>query len=132
MKILLHLSPANSAQSICVCTIFLSSKERLLQMCVPCRLALLKRTSAHSMEPLSEGILCSTSENAEYGEVFVICCECFVLPMCCRELLAVSCENTRLGFKMSGHVTNANYSVKKLQFTLFINRELLRLCHLHF
>ena len=24
---------------------------------------------------------------------------------------------------MSGHVTNANYSVKKLQFILFINRE---------
>ena len=40
-----------------------------------------------------------------------------------RELLAVSCENSRLGFKMSGHVTNANYSVKKLQFILFINRE---------
>jgi DNA mismatch repair protein MLH1 len=41
-----------------------------------------------------------------------------------RELLAVSCENSRLGFKMSGHVTNANYSVKKLQFILFINHRL--------
>lgn len=40
-----------------------------------------------------------------------------------RELLPVSCENVRLGFKMNGYVTNANYSVKKLQFLLFINRE---------
>ena len=41
-----------------------------------------------------------------------------------RELLPVSSENTRLGFKMEGFVTNANYSVKKLQFLLFINRTL--------
>ena len=40
-----------------------------------------------------------------------------------RELLSVSCENKELGFKMDGHVTNANYSVKKFQFLLFINRE---------
>ena len=36
----------------------------------------------------------------------------------------MSCANARLGFKMSGHVTNANYSVKRLQFILFINRSL--------
>ena len=40
----------------------------------------------------------------------------------CRELLPVSCENKKLGFKMDGFITNANYSVKKLQFLLFINR----------
>lgn len=40
-----------------------------------------------------------------------------------RELLSVSCENKELGFKMEGQITNANYSVKKLQFLLFINRE---------
>lgn len=40
-----------------------------------------------------------------------------------RELLSVSCENKQLGFKMEGEITNANYSVKKLQFLLFINRE---------
>ena len=36
----------------------------------------------------------------------------------------MSCENSKLGFKMDGLVTNANYSVKKLQFLLFINRKL--------
>ena len=41
-----------------------------------------------------------------------------------RELLPVSCENSKLGFKMEGFITNANYSVKKLQFLLFINRML--------
>lgn len=41
-----------------------------------------------------------------------------------RELLAVSCENKELGFQMEGQITNANYSVKKLQFLLFINREI--------
>lgn len=40
-----------------------------------------------------------------------------------RELLSVSCENKELGFKMEGQITNANYSVKRLQFLLFINRE---------
>ena len=40
-----------------------------------------------------------------------------------RELLPVACENAKLGFKMDGFVTNANYSVKKLIFLLFINRE---------
>ena len=41
-----------------------------------------------------------------------------------RELLCVSCENKELGFKMEGQITNANYSVKKLQFLLFINRKI--------
>ncbi len=31
-------------------------------------------------------------------------------------------DDAELGFKMQGLVTNANYSVKKLQFLLFINR----------
>ena len=43
-----------------------------------------------------------------------------------RELLSVSCESKELGFKMDGQVTNANYSVKKFQFLLFINRKLYR------
>lgn len=42
-----------------------------------------------------------------------------------REILSVSCENKQLGFKMEGQITNANYSVKKLQFLLFINRKIL-------
>ena len=40
-----------------------------------------------------------------------------------RELLSISCEDQKLGFKLEGHVTNANYSVKKLRFLLFINRK---------
>ena len=38
-----------------------------------------------------------------------------------RELLEVSNEDTRLGMKLSGFVTNANYSMKKGIFLLFIN-----------
>ena len=41
-----------------------------------------------------------------------------------RELLEVSCENQRFAFKMHGYISNANYSVKKLQFLLFINHRL--------
>ncbi|XP_031570425.1 DNA mismatch repair protein Mlh1-like [Actinia tenebrosa] len=41
-----------------------------------------------------------------------------------KELLEVVCDNLKLGFKMKGYVTNANYSVKKLQFLLFINHRL--------
>ncbi len=44
----------------------------------------------------------------------------------CRELLEVTSDDTKLGFKVQGFVTNANYSVKKLQFLLFINRMLHR------
>ena len=32
-------------------------------------------------------------------------------------------EDSGLGFKVKGLITNANYSVKKLQFLLFINRK---------
>ena len=38
-----------------------------------------------------------------------------------RELLPVAAEAKQFGFKMSGFVTNANYSMKKLCFLLFIN-----------
>ena len=41
-----------------------------------------------------------------------------------RELLEVNCENQRFSFKMHGYISNANYSVKKLQFLLFINHRL--------
>ncbi|KAJ7336485.1 DNA mismatch repair protein [Desmophyllum pertusum] len=41
-----------------------------------------------------------------------------------RELLEVSCDNQRYAFKMQGYISNANYSVKKLQFLLFINHRL--------
>lgn len=40
------------------------------------------------------------------------------------ELLEVNCENQRFAFKMHGYISNANYSVKKLQFLLFINHRL--------
>ena len=45
-----------------------------------------------------------------------------------RELLSLSCEDTKLGFKMTGYISNANYSVKKLNFILFINRKVLPMC----
>ncbi|XP_062986076.1 DNA mismatch repair protein Mlh1 isoform X2 [Elgaria multicarinata webbii] len=41
-----------------------------------------------------------------------------------RELIEVSCEDATLAFKMKGYVTNANYSVKKCTFLLFINHRL--------
>ncbi|RUS90912.1 hypothetical protein EGW08_001309 [Elysia chlorotica] len=41
-----------------------------------------------------------------------------------RELLEVEHEDNSLGFKMKGLVTNANYSVKKSIFLLFINHRL--------
>ncbi len=44
-------------------------------------------------------------------------------PQVCHELLEVACEDKRLGFKLRGYVSNANYSVKKFVFLLFINRE---------
>ncbi|XP_065885951.1 DNA mismatch repair protein Mlh1-like [Dysidea avara] len=45
-------------------------------------------------------------------------------PSVARELLSLSCEDTKLGFKMTGYISNANYSVKKLNFILFINHRL--------
>ncbi|KAG1685933.1 DNA mismatch repair protein Mlh1 [Nymphon striatum] len=41
-----------------------------------------------------------------------------------RELLKVNAEDDKLKFKMSGLVTNANFSVKKMIFLLFINNRL--------
>ena len=41
-----------------------------------------------------------------------------------RELLEVSCDNQKYAFKMHGYISNANYSVKKLQFLFFINHRL--------
>ncbi|KAM3822274.1 DNA mismatch repair protein Mlh1 isoform 2-T2 [Vipera latastei] len=38
-----------------------------------------------------------------------------------RELIEVGCEDATLAFKMKGFVTNANYSMKKCIFLLFIN-----------
>ena len=42
-----------------------------------------------------------------------------------RELVSVEVENRTVGFRMRGFVTNANYSLKKFQFLLFINSKLL-------
>uniref|UniRef100_A0A8C5PIK9 DNA mismatch repair protein MLH1 n=1 Tax=Leptobrachium leishanense TaxID=445787 RepID=A0A8C5PIK9_9ANUR len=41
-----------------------------------------------------------------------------------RELIEVCCEDPKLAFKMKGYVTNANYSMKKCIFLLFINARL--------
>ncbi|XP_004614636.2 DNA mismatch repair protein Mlh1 [Sorex araneus] len=41
-----------------------------------------------------------------------------------RELIEVECEDKTLGFKMKGYISNANYSVKKCIFLLFINHRL--------
>ncbi|XP_075068728.1 DNA mismatch repair protein Mlh1 [Mixophyes fleayi] len=41
-----------------------------------------------------------------------------------RELIEVGCEDAKLAFKMKGYVTNANYSMKKCIFLLFINARL--------
>ncbi|XP_045596501.1 DNA mismatch repair protein Mlh1 [Procambarus clarkii] len=45
-------------------------------------------------------------------------------PSVARELLEVSCEDTNLKFSLKGHISNANYSVKKCIFLLFINHRL--------
>ena len=41
-----------------------------------------------------------------------------------RELIEVTRDNERFAFKMHAYISNANYSVKKLQFLLFINHRL--------
>ncbi|XP_063306698.1 DNA mismatch repair protein Mlh1 isoform X1 [Pelobates fuscus] len=41
-----------------------------------------------------------------------------------RELIEVGCEDPKLAFKIKGYVTNANYSMKKCIFLLFINARL--------
>ena len=45
-------------------------------------------------------------------------------PTVARELLEVTCSDEKLGLKMSGYISNANYSVKKCIFLLFINHRL--------
>lgn len=42
----------------------------------------------------------------------------------CRELIEVGCEDPNLAFNVKGYVSNANYSVKKCIFLLFINHRL--------
>ncbi|XP_036394222.1 DNA mismatch repair protein Mlh1 isoform X2 [Megalops cyprinoides] len=41
-----------------------------------------------------------------------------------RELMEVECEDQKLAFKLKGFISNANYSVKKCIFLLFINHRL--------
>lgn len=41
-----------------------------------------------------------------------------------KELISVDAKNKEIGFLMTGYVTNANYSMKKLHFMLFINHRL--------
>jgi DNA mismatch repair protein MLH1 len=41
-----------------------------------------------------------------------------------KEILEISCDNQQYGFKMNGFITNANYSMKRLTFVLFINHRL--------
>ncbi|KAG7470162.1 hypothetical protein MATL_G00136600 [Megalops atlanticus] len=41
-----------------------------------------------------------------------------------RELMEVECEDQKLAFKLRGFISNANYSVKKCIFLLFINHRL--------
>ncbi|MFT7816357.1 DNA mismatch repair protein Mlh1 isoform X2 [Arapaima gigas] len=41
-----------------------------------------------------------------------------------RELIEVECEDQKLAFKLKGFISNANYSVKKVIFLLFINHRL--------
>ncbi|XP_005999593.1 DNA mismatch repair protein Mlh1 isoform X2 [Latimeria chalumnae] len=41
-----------------------------------------------------------------------------------RELIEVGCEDPKLGFRMKGYISNANYNVKKCIFLLFINHRL--------
>uniref|UniRef100_A0ABI7WT94 DNA mismatch repair protein S5 domain-containing protein n=1 Tax=Felis catus TaxID=9685 RepID=A0ABI7WT94_FELCA len=51
----------------------------------------------------------------EYGKI---------LEVVGRELIEVGCEDKTLAFKMNGFISNANYSVKKCIFLLFINHRL--------
>uniref|UniRef100_A0A674ASS5 MutL homolog 1, colon cancer, nonpolyposis type 2 (E. coli) n=1 Tax=Salmo trutta TaxID=8032 RepID=A0A674ASS5_SALTR len=52
-----------------------------------------------------------------------------------RELIEVGCEDQKLAYKLKGHISNANYSVKKCILILFINHRLVEssnstYCHL--
>ncbi|XP_033957186.1 DNA mismatch repair protein Mlh1 isoform X2 [Pseudochaenichthys georgianus] len=41
-----------------------------------------------------------------------------------RELIEVGCEDQKLAYQMKGHISNANYSMKKCILVLFINHRL--------
>lgn len=41
-----------------------------------------------------------------------------------KEIISVSHDNQHYGYKMNGYITNANYSMKKFIFLLFINNRL--------
>jgi len=45
-------------------------------------------------------------------------------PSIAKELIELNIVNDRYKFKVTGHVTNVNYSVKKMTFLLFINHRL--------
>ena len=45
-------------------------------------------------------------------------------PTVAKELLEVSADDEKLKFKLHGFISNANYSVKKCIFLLFINHRL--------
>ena len=45
-------------------------------------------------------------------------------PTVSRELLEISQKDEKLAYEMKGYISNANYSVKKLEFLLFINHRL--------
>lgn len=45
-------------------------------------------------------------------------------PSIAKELLNISHENQQMSFKLNGYITNANYSMKKCTFLLFINHRL--------
>ena len=45
-------------------------------------------------------------------------------PSVAKELLEVNCEDAILKFSAKGYVTNANYSLRKCTFLLFINHRL--------
>ena len=45
-------------------------------------------------------------------------------PTVAKELVPFECASAPLGFRLSGYVSNANYSVKRLQLLLFVNGRL--------
>ena len=45
-------------------------------------------------------------------------------PTVSRELLEISQKDEKLAYEMKGYISNANYSVKKFEFLLFINHRL--------
>lgn len=51
-------------------------------------------------------------------------------PTVAKELLDVDLDDTKLAFKMTGYISNANYSVKKFTFLLFINNRLVECTNL--